>query len=190
MILARTAFWDEESLSGCAGHPQRPTGVSTCRSFGQLLTKALPSDVHPSLTSPSQPAKSNKSSAANELQELTPLASLQMEKARIHGALVSYLSCGWQESIDGQPSMMQTRSGSSTSTMTQLSVSSDGRDMCGYNEKASAQQQQHMSMSMLREALDASPEKQKPSSVTERHISRRAEAMAALEGRKPGMPHG
>ena len=194
---------EKELPSGCAGHSQKPVGAKACSSFGQLLTEALPSDVQPLLKSPSQPAKSNKRPAADEPQELTPLASLQIEKARIHGALVSYLRCGWQASSAGHPSMMQTRdespASSSTAAPTPSSVSSNQREARVSGEDAMqdfaprAQQQQQMSVSSESRlaSSDVPTGREKPSSRnTKPQVSRRAEAMAALEGRQPGMPPG
>lgn len=182
-----------------------PAASGTCSSLGQLLTKALPSEVQASLKSSSQPTQSNKSRAADkEPQELTPLEALQVEKARIHGALVSYLKCGWQAQRAVQPGMTQSpREGSDGRNMTssQSSASTEQRDVgvpggsAELDTTSVGQQQQQQQTSMANEVSlgnsRASNDEQNPgSSGLERQRCRRAEAMAALEGRQHAMSSG
>ncbi len=187
----------------CAGDPQTPAGASTCSSFGQLLTEALPSEVQSLLKPVTQPAKSNKSRAGdNESRELNPLESLQTEKARIHGALVSYLTCGWQASNASQSYQTESRSESADSRTTvfdQPSVSRDqgevsvsGRNAEQSSESLAQQQRQAQTVGepQLRHVKAVIEQQQPSSSDTRVQRSRRAEAMAALEGRHHSMSPG
>ena len=156
------------------------------------------------LKSSRQPVKSNKSGAVDsEPRELTPLESLQTEKARIHGALVSYLKCGWQASGAVQPSRTESEGESADSSATMLAQSRVDREhravaasskIEGLGATLSAQpQQQHASMSGQPQVVQmraSSDQQNLGSSGMERHASRRAEAMAALEGRQYAMSPG
>jgi len=159
----------------------------------------MPSEVQPPAKSSGQPGKSRNKVSLAEPKEISSLEALQIEQARIHGTLVSYLRCGWQSVNSSQPDTTESRCKTSCSDSATSLTSIEGsnqRDAHVSDEGAErgnvpvAQRQQQKQMSMARaspqlESPDAASKmQQSESKETMRQLSRREEAMAALEGKR------
>lgn len=120
-----------------------------------------------------------------EPQEISPLEALQTEKARIHGTLVSYLTCGWQLGNKGRPGTAESSVKESNESASAFAESS-GYQSVSVRDSSSSQgmddTQPQTARSVKQQQLKeiASLGAHRSSNITQR--SRREEAMALLEG--------
>ena len=137
---------------------------------------------------------------------MSALEALQIERARIHGTLVSYLHCGWERDAGSRSGVAESTQCSAAESRSEASESSEVHSLSGKSEHSrdikgrqrqdlTSVDQPHHSTSQALHAdegqvgspiaeLAAAPGMSQPlSSRPVAHSSRRAEAMALLEGR-------
>lgn len=199
------------SLSAPAASPEEAgTSSTSFGSFRQLLTSALPSEVQRAPESPSQLSQASSGNTRNkdagtEPQEMSALEALQIERARIHGTLVSYLHCGWERDAGSRSGAAESTEWSAAESKSEASEGSEFHSLSGNSEHSrdikgrqrqdvTSVDQPHHSTSQALHAdegqvgspiaeLAAAPGMSQPlSSRAVAHSSRRAEAMALLEG--------
>ena len=200
------------SLSAPAASPEEAETSSTSfGSFRQLLTSTLPSEVQRAPESPSQLSQASSENARSkgapeEPQGMSALEALQIERARIHGTLVSYLHCGWERDAGSRSGVAESTERSAAESRSEASEGREVHSLSGDSEHSrdvingrqrqdvTSVDQPHHSTSQALHAdegqvgspiaeLAAAPGKSQPlSSRPVAHSSRRAEAMALLEG--------
>ena len=208
-----TFFWLHQRMckaSYCApaaSPEEAKTGSTSFGSFRQLLTSALPSEVQHTPEPPVHVSQSSRENTRNkgppaEPPEMSALEALQIERARIHGTLVSYLHSGWERDAGSRsdvPESTQWRAAQSRIESNEVhSLSGDSK----HNRDIRGRQRQHVKGadrpprstfqalhadegqvgSPIPELAAAPGISQPLSSRPVAHSSRRAEAMALLEG--------
>ena len=199
-------------LHRAAGMPPSSANGSAPSSFGHALMQALPSEVQLSPDCVVQ-LESSKRSTAPEPRAVTALDAYQIEKAHVHGTLVSYLHSGWQSESMRKASASESDRGASGGAL-RISESAEGQvsrsrqpdpasilGNIGQQQSKVVTEQQQQARSTAMEM----PDSQQPSCRTEVNnavnleqnlgsssgtLSRREEAVALLEGRHHSAPPG
>ena len=178
---------------------------SASSSFGQILIKALPSEVQQSSECVAQLENSERSAAPGS-QAVTALDAFQTEKSHVHGTLVSYLHSGWHSQSMHKTSATESDRGSSGSALSaseiaegHVSRSSDPKPASKPGSTGqqqgrvfTEQQQQESSTALGMPASQQSPRRTERNNAVSLEpnsgsltgtLSRRQEAMALLESR-------